>query len=90
MMAGRGKRDCPFPVALLLVLIGSACAQTAPNAAAPAALRVTNNGQPFAMWDGAPARRVAEADCAARGQSLRTSIYDRFEAGAWVFVEGCA
>jgi hypothetical protein len=51
---------------------------------------VTNNGQPFQMWDGAAARKVGEAECAGRGQKLRTSIYDRFEGGAWVFVEGCA
>ncbi|MDP3262798.1 MAG: hypothetical protein U1E06_18170 [Tabrizicola sp.] len=84
--------------ALSLTLV-TACVQAAPKAAAPkaeapkaeapAALRVSNGGQPFAMADGAPARKVAEAECAGRGQDLRTSIYDRFEAGAWVFVEGC-
>ncbi len=75
--------------ALSLTLV-TACVQAAPKAAAPVALRVTNGGQPFAMADGAPARQVAEAECAGRGQNLRTSIYDRFDAGAWVFVEGCA
>jgi hypothetical protein len=80
------------PAALTLALIASGCVQPVPMAstAASAPLRVTNGGQPFQMWDGAPARQIAEAECAARGQNLRTSIYDRFEGGAWVFVEGCA
>jgi hypothetical protein len=76
--------------AALSLTLATACVPVAQKAAAPAALRVTNGGQPFAMWEGAPARKVAEAECAARGQNLRTSIYDRFEAGSWVFVEGCA
>ncbi|MBN2629497.1 MAG: hypothetical protein JXR75_03020 [Rhodobacteraceae bacterium] len=80
--------------ALTLCTMASACVQTAvpqargPGSAAP--LRVTNNGTAFAMDEGAAARRVAEATCAARGQSLRPSIYDRFDAGAWVYVGGCA
>jgi hypothetical protein len=45
---------------------------------------------PFAMHEGRAARAVAEAECAARGQVLRPSIYDRFEGGAWVYVGGCA
>lgn len=53
-------------------------------------LRVTNNGQPFRQFEGAAARRVAEAECAGQGRRLRPSIYDRFEAGAWVYVGGCA
>ncbi len=77
-------------MAVLSVTLATACVPVARQAPAPAPLRVTNGGQPFQMWDGAPARKVGEADCAARGQTLRTSIYDRFEAGAWVFVEGCA
>lgn len=77
-------------MAALSVTLATACVPVAPQATAPATVRVTNGGQPFAMWDGAPARKVAEADCASRGQRLRTSIYDRFEGGAWVFVEGCA
>jgi hypothetical protein len=81
------------PAALMLVLVASGCGQAAVDAPArsPAdPLRVTNGGQPFAMWDGLAARKVAEADCKSRGQRLRTSIYDRYEAGTWVFVEGCA
>ena len=75
--------------AALSLTLGVACVPVVPKATAPAALRVTNGGQPFGMWDGAPARKVAEVECAGRGQSLRPSVYDRFEAGAWVFVEGC-
>lgn len=52
-------------------------------------LRVTNAGLPFGMSDGALARKTAEAECRSRGRSLRSSIYDRFESGNWVFVEGC-
>lgn len=83
-------------VAMTLCVAASGCVQTAPDvrgevAAAPVApLRVTNNGTPFAMYEGAAARRVAEATCAAEGRRLRPSIYDRFDAGAWVYVEGCA
>jgi hypothetical protein len=53
-------------------------------------LRVTNGDQPFAFDQGALARKQGEALCGAQGRALRTSIYDRFDAGAWVFVEGCA
>ncbi len=56
---------------------------------AQVALRVTNGDSAFAQSDGAAARKRAAAQCAARGQQLQTSIYDRYEAGAWVFVEGC-
>ena len=52
------------------------------------AVRVTRTaGTAYAMWDGAAARRDADALC---GGKVRSSIYDRFEGGAWVFVEGCA
>lgn len=83
--------------ALSLTLALGACVQPAPQGAgqgvaAPssAALRVTNAGKPFGMHEGAAARRVAEATCAAEGRRLRPGIYDRFEAGAWVYVGGCA
>lgn len=78
---------------LSLTLALGACVQPAPVAQpAPATgpLRVTNGGLPFAMHEGAAARRVAEATCAARGQTLRPGIYDRFDAGEWVYVGGCA
>ena len=53
-------------------------------------LRVTNGDAAFANDEGAAARKLAEASCVSRGQRLQSSIYDRYEAGAWVFVEGCA
>ena len=76
-------------MAAALILAGCV-AQPAPAPVAAQALRVTNAGQPFANDQGAAARKVAEATCAARGQRLAPSIYDRYEAGAWVYVEGCA
>lgn len=85
----------PFPSFLapcLAALTLTGCV-AAPQASVPVAsmpLRVTNNGAAFANHEGAAARRIAEAECAARGRNLRPSIYDRYEAGAWVYVEGCA
>jgi hypothetical protein len=79
--------------ALTLCMTASGCVQTAPAggvAVTAGPLRVTNNGTPFANYDGAAARRQAEAECAALGRSLRPSIYDRYEAGAWVYPGGCA
>ncbi|MDO9637384.1 MAG: hypothetical protein Q7J44_02460 [Pseudotabrizicola sp.] len=81
--------------ALSLTLALGACVQPAPQGAGQGTavrepLRVTNNGQPFRLYEGAAARRVADATCAAQGRRLRPSIYDRFDAGAWVYVEGCA
>jgi hypothetical protein len=60
---------------------------TAARAAAPVA--VSNNGLPFQMWEGAAARKVADAQCGGR---VNTSIYDRFDrtTGQWVYPEGCA
>ena len=74
--------------AVLSLTLASACVQAAPKAASP--LRVTNGAQPFAYDDGVPARKLAEAECGRQGLRLRPSIYDRFDAGAWVFVGGCA
>ena len=52
-------------------------------------VRVSRTAAPaYAKWDGAPARRDADALCGGRG--VQSSIYDRYEAGTWVFVEGCA
>ena len=79
--------------ALTICIAASGCVQTAPSgggAVAAAPMVVTREGAPFAYWEGAAARRQGEADCAAMGRSLRTSIRDRYQAGAWVFVEGCA
>ncbi len=77
-------------LALSVTLAQAACVGTA--ATVPAMrepVRVSNNGQPFAMWDGAAARKVADAAC---GGAVRVSIYDRFDwaTGEWVYPEGCA
>ncbi len=72
----------------------AACVAAAPQAPAAARseaapLRVVRaDGSPFAFHEGAAARRQADAQCGAGG--VRSSIYDRYDAGAWVFVEGCA
>jgi hypothetical protein len=78
-------------LALSLTLAQGACGTTAP-AVAPAgdAVRVSNGGQPFRMWEGAAARKAADAGCGPRG--VRSSIYDRYDpaTGEWVYPEGCA
>jgi hypothetical protein len=75
-----------------MVLACAACVQTpsAPDRRASEPLRVSNGGQPFAMWEGAMARKAADAQCGAKG--VRVSIYDRFDraTGEWVYPEGCA
>ena len=78
--------------ALTLCLAATGCVRTAPDGAAVAAapLVVTRADAPYANWEGAAARKQAEAVCAAQGRTLRPSIYDRFQAGAWVYAEGCA
>jgi hypothetical protein len=74
-----------------VVLACAACVPTeapvVPRASEP--VRVTNNGLPFQMWEGALARKAADAAC---GGKVRTSIYDRFDraTGEWVYPEGCA
>ena len=77
-------------LALSVTLAQAACVGTA--ATVPASrdpVRVSNNGQPFAMWDGALARKAADTAC---GGKVSVSIYDRFDrtTGEWVYPEGCA
>jgi hypothetical protein len=78
-------------VALALsVLAQAACVAAAPpGPVSREPVRVTNAGQPFQMWDGALARKAADAAC---GGAVRVSIYDRFDraTGEWVYPEGCA
>lgn len=77
-------------LALSMTLAQAACVATAPTVpAAREPVRVSNNGQPFQMWEGAAARRAADAACGGR---VRSSIYDRYDraTGEWVFPEGCA
>ncbi|MEY4697195.1 MAG: hypothetical protein RIT14_1623 [Pseudomonadota bacterium] len=77
--------------ALTLCIAAAGCVRAAPEgAAAGGPLTVVRPAAPFGYWEGAAARKQAEADCAARGSVLRTSLRDRFAAGAWVFAEGCA
>jgi hypothetical protein len=78
-------------LALSLLALNGACVAPAP-APAPrdGPLRVSNDGQPFRMWEGALARQAADAACGPRG--VRVSIYDRFDraTGEWVYPGGCA
>lgn len=78
---------------LTLCIAASGCGQPAPKATGAVMampLTVLRQGAPFTYSDGAAARRQAEADCAARGLSLRPSIHDRYQGGAWVYPGGCA
>jgi hypothetical protein len=45
-------------------------------------------GMPYTFADGAQAKKQADALCGTGG--VRTSIYDRFNAGTWIYPEGCA
>jgi hypothetical protein len=72
----------------LLAVLGlslAACAAAGGAGRVPGQeVRVTGLG----YADGAAARRQADAQCGARG--VRTSVYDRFDAGTWIYPEGCA
>lgn len=60
----------------------------APVSAAKAPVKVIRaDGTMFAFDEGALARRQADVICDGK---VNTSIYDRYDDGAWVFVEGCA
>ena len=77
-------------LALSVTLAQAGCVATASSVpASREAVRVTNNGQPFQMWEGALARKAADAAC--RGK-VNVSIYDRFDraTGEWVYPGGCA
>ncbi len=84
------SRDLGSLFVLAMALTASGCVATAPSVPAVRdPVRVTNAGQPFAMWDGALARKAADVAC---GGKVRVSIYDRFDraTGEWVYPEGCA
>ena len=73
-----------------VMLACAACVPSAPVASRAAEpVRVSNGGQPFQMWEGALARKAADAAC---GGAVEVSIYDRFDraTGEWVYPEGCA
>jgi hypothetical protein len=78
-------------LAFSLTLAQGACVATAP-AVSPTGepVHVSNGGQPFQMWDGAAARKAADAKCGPRG--VRSTIYDRYDrsTGEWVYPGGCA
>lgn len=77
-------------LALSVTLAQAACVGAGPSApAAREPVRVSNGGQPFQMWEGAVARKAADAACGGR---VQVSIYDRFDraTGEWVYPEGCA
>jgi len=74
---------------LPLILALGGCAAPAPKAEPQAApLRVTNGDAPFANFEGAAARKRADTICGIG--RVKTSIYDRYDNGAWVYPEGCA
>ena len=82
-------------LALSLTLAQGACVAVPPVPAPPMPapsepVRVTSSGQPYQMWDGAAARKAADAQCGPQG--VRTSIYDRYDraTAAWVYPGGCA
>jgi hypothetical protein len=69
----------------------SGCAAPAAVAPAPSGareVRVSGEAGPLANYEGAEAKRLANAQCGPKG--VRSSINDRYENGTWVFVEGCA
>ncbi|KEO51553.1 hypothetical protein TP2_11705 [Thioclava pacifica DSM 10166] len=54
---------------------------------AAGALVVMRQATPFANYDGAEAKRAANAIC---GGAVASSINDTYRDGAWVFPNGCA
>ena len=80
----------PGRLVLLALMPVAGCGAAAPaDQRIPEPVRVSNGGLPFQMWEGALARRAADAACGGR---VNVSIYDRFDraTGEWVFSEGCA
>lgn len=57
---------------------------------AGAQMTVSADAGAMAMDQGLAAKRVAEAFCGGRGQSVDPRALGRFVAGAWVFNGGCA
>lgn len=84
-----------FPITVgALALAG--CAAPVPQAARVdgyraeargAGLAVMRDAAPFANWEGAEAKRAADAQC---GGAVKSGLRDSYDAGAWVFVGGCA
>ena len=55
-----------------------------------AVLAMTRDGTGFGNFEGAEAKRAAEAFCASRGASVNRAAYGHYTGGAWVFKGGCA
>ena len=85
-----GRLSAGLGLAVLALVAGCVAVPVILPTAGAEPLRVSGPARPFAQDEGMLARTTGEAMCRARGQQLQTSIYDRYEAGAWVFVEGCA
>ena len=55
-----------------------------------AILAVTRDGAAFGNFEGAEAKRAAEAFCSTRKGRVSPSAYGHYVGGAWVFQGGCA
>ncbi len=51
-------------------------------------VRISGGATPLGFDEGARAKQLASDVCGPQG--VRSSVNDRFEAGTWVFVKGCA
>ena len=77
----------PFGSCTRAACVATICSGPSPAVREP--VRVSNGGQPFAMWEGALARKAADAAC---GGAVNVSIYDRFDRAdrRMGLSEGCA
>lgn len=75
-------RQVPAPGPLVLDGVAYR-AELAPGGA----LTIAREGQAFANWEGAEARRAADQFCQGR---VNSGMRDRYQGDAWVFVGGCA
>ena len=55
-----------------------------------AVLAVTRDGAAFGNFEGAEAKRAAEAFCGVRGRVVSRAAYGHYVGGAWLFKGGCA
>ncbi|WP_054004870.1 hypothetical protein [Cypionkella psychrotolerans] len=55
-----------------------------------AVLAMTRDGAGFGNFEGAEAKRAAEAFCASRGASVNRAAYGHYAGGAWLFKGSCA
>lgn len=72
---------------LASLLLLAACA-AAPETGAPRGAAGPVRIAGLQYWQGAEARRAADARCGAGG--VHSTIRDRYTVGEWVFVGGCA